>query len=119
MREEDELIKRLSFENWIWIIYIIIAAFSIYGDELIKKSIRENDKKADITAKTIFTDILIITIIIYLYFLYRNYKDLEKHPNERTYKIRFLGSVFTLIGVFCFLYFQLNITTEEDSLSNI
>ncbi len=119
MRDEEELIKRLSFENWIWVIYIGIAAFNIYGDELVKKSIREKDKKADRTAKTIFTDILIITVVIYLYFLYRNYKDLEKHPNEKIYKTRFWGSVFTLIGVFCFLYFQLNVTREEDSLSNI
>lgn len=119
MRNEEELIKRLSFENWIWVIYIAIAAFSIYGDELIKKSIRENDKKKDKTAKTIFTDILIITVVIYLYFLDRNYKDLERHPNEKIYKTRFLGSVLTLIGVFCFLYFQLNVEREEDSLSNI
>lgn len=119
MNEQEELIKRLSFENWIWVIYIVVAIFSIYGDELIKKSIREHDKKANELAKKVFLGILITTILIYLYFLARNYEDLRKHPNEKEYQVRFLGSILVIAGVVCFLYFQLNVSDEEDSLSDI
>lgn len=119
MNEQEELIKRLSFENWIWAIYIVVAIFSIYGDELIKKSIQHHDKKANESAQKIFLGVLIITILIYFYFLSRNYKDLEKHPNEKEYQVRFLGSILVISGVICFLYFQLNVTNETDSLSSI
>lgn len=119
MSEQSELIKRLSFENFIWIVYIAVAAFSIYGDELIKRSIQNNDVSADKKAKKIFLVILSITALIYLYFLTRNYSDLKKHPNNEAYKIRFFGSILTLVGILCFLYFQLSITRESDSLSSI
>jgi len=39
MNEETEIINRLSFENYIWVIYILIAIGNIVGDELIKSSI--------------------------------------------------------------------------------
>lgn len=119
MNEQEELIKRLSFENLIWIVYIAVAIFNIYGDELIKRSIRNNDMAANRQAKKIFLVILSITAIIYLYFLARNYSDLKKHSTEKAYRVRFLGSILLLIGILCFLYFQLSITREENSISNI
>ena len=54
MNEQDELIRRLSFENIIWITFIAISAVDIYGDELIKKSVRNNDLEARIKAENIF-----------------------------------------------------------------
>ena len=38
----NDKIKELTFENYIWVIYIVVAIVNIYGDELIKKSIIEN-----------------------------------------------------------------------------
>lgn len=35
--ETEEMVKRLSFENLIWIAFIVISALDIYGDELLKK----------------------------------------------------------------------------------
>ena len=32
----EEMVKRLSFENLIWIGFIITSALNIYGDEMIK-----------------------------------------------------------------------------------
>lgn len=119
MNKQTEIINQLTFENYIWIIYVVIAIGNIVGDELIKKSISKNDKKADTIAKNIFTTSLIITIIIYIYFLNRNYKDIEKHNNSKEYKVRYLGSILTFIGLFCFLYFQIKITTVDDTVSSI
>lgn len=118
MNEQSETINRLTFENYIWVIYILISIGNIVGDELIKNSITTHDQKKDSLAKNIFTISLIITIIIYLYFLDRNYKDYQSHHNN-TYEIRLLGSILTFTGILCFLYFQIKTTTSSDSVSSI
>lgn len=119
MNNQTKTIQRLSFENWIWVVYIGIAVFSIYGDELIKKSLLEGDKQANERANKIFGAILILTLIIYLYFLARNYSDYKEHPDEEEYAIRLLGSILVFLGTLCFLYFQQKTTEVDDSLSNI
>jgi len=119
MNEQEETVKRLRFENYIWVVYIVIAVGNIIGDELIRKSILQGDKQSDQLAKKIFSISLIVTLLIYFYFLSRNYNDYEKHKNEEAYYIRFLGSIFVLIGTLCFLYFQYKTTQDEDTVSNI
>ena len=119
MNNNGEKIKGLTLENYIWGIYIIIAFVNIYGDELIKKSIVQKDAEANKKAMKIFRIIIIINIIIYIYFLKRNYKDLEKHNYDEAYAVRVLGSVLVLDGTLCFFYFQSKITVDADSLSNI
>lgn len=119
MKEQDELIKTLTLENYIWVIYIGIAFFNIYADELIKKAIKNNTKDEENKARKIFLGVLIITIIIYIYFLNKNYKDWKKHYDKEEYKIRLLGSILVLTGTLCFLYFQLKTKNEVDSVSNI
>ena len=119
MNEQTNTIERLTFENYIWIIFIIIAICNIVGDELIKKSITEHDKEKDSLEKNIFIITLIVTILIYLYFLSRNYQDYQKHKDDTNYEIRFFGSIFTVVGILCFLYFQIKTTTSSDSVSSI
>ena len=106
----NDKIKELTFENYIWVIYIVVAIVNIYGDELIKKSIIEKDFQANKEA---------INIIIYFYFLLRNYRDFKKYENDKKYLVRFIGSVLVLVGTFCFFYFQENISVESESISNI
>lgn len=55
MNEQEELVMRLRFENLIWIVYIGVAIFNIYGDELIKRAIQDNDKFASKRQKNIFS----------------------------------------------------------------
>lgn len=119
MNEQTETINRLTFENYIWIIFIIIAIGNIVGDELIKKSITEHDKEKDSLAKNIFIISLIVTLLIYFYFLSRNHHDYQIHKGDTDYEIRFFGSIFTVVGVLCFLYFQIKTTTSSDSVSSI
>lgn len=119
MNEQEEIINRLTFENYIWAVYIVIAISSIIGDELIKKSITEHDQKKDRLAKDIFTIGLIITILIYLYFLSRNYHDYQSHKSEKAYEMRYLGSILMISGILCFLYFQLKTSYSSDTVSSI
>lgn len=116
--DNDKIIKRLNFENLIWICFIIISALDIYGDELIKKSIKSNDKEARKKANKLFLGITSFSILIYIYFLTRNYNDCKKYKND-SYDVRLIGSIFILTGTICFLYFQLTTIYQNDSPSNV
>lgn len=118
MNNTDAMIKRLNFENIIWICFIIISVLDIYGDELIKKSLNSNDKKCKSKANKLFLGITLFSILIYFYFLMRNYNDCRKYNNE-SYHVRLIGSIFVLTGTICFLYFQLTTTFQTDSPSNV
>lgn len=121
MDKSEAVIKRLRFENYIWIVYLVIALGNIWADELIVKSIEEHEEKYDKLAKIIFLISLIVTLIIYIYFLNRNYNDYTNSnmKNKKTYEIRFLGSMFVFVGTFCFLYFIIKMPSVEESVSNI
>lgn len=121
MNKSGAVIKRLRFENYIWVIYLVIALGNIWADELIIKSIEEHENKYDTLAKIIFLISLIVTLIIYVYFLNRNYNDYinSNEKNKKTYEIRFLGSIFVFVGTFCFLYFIIKMPSVEESISNI
>ena len=118
MNEDDSLVERLSFENLIWICFIVISVLDIYGDELIKKGITKKDKTSREKANKLFLGISIFSILIYIYFLIRNYSDYKKHYNK-SYEIRLVGSILILTGSICLLYFQLTTTYQTDSPSNV
>lgn len=119
MMENGDLIKRLNFENLVWLTFIIISAIDIYGDELIKKGVTTNDKKLQEMANNLFLFVILVSIIIYIYFFWRNYHDYKKHHNE-LYKIRLFASSLILIGTILLLYFQLNINNQNNNLpSNV
>lgn len=113
-----EMIKRLSFENWIWVAFIVISVLDIYGDELIKKGIITNNKNYSTRANKLFLGIAYFSIIIYIYFLIRNYNDYKKY-NNKNYQIRLFGSILILGGTLCLIYFQKNNTSPTDSFSNV
>lgn len=119
MNSENKKLEELTVENYIWIIYIAIAIFNIYGDELIRKYLKYNDEVANKKALDLFKKILVINIIIYLYFLNRNFKQMKNNNYDSKYIIRFVGSILVFAGTLCFFYFQNSTTNETDSLSNI
>lgn len=121
MNNQNEIVKRLRFENWIWIVYIIISLVTILGDELIIKSIQENNNKYNEDAIKLFKSTLVITIIIYIYFLVRNYSDYinSDKDNKQAYGVRLLGSILMFIGTLCLFYFLNETSSVDDSVSNI
>ena len=104
--DNQDLIKRLNFENLIWITFIIISLIDIYGDELIKQSVILNDINSEKKAQNLFLGVSLISILVYIYFLYRNYSDYKTNCSKYN-EIRLIGSSLILVGTFCLLYFQL------------
>ena len=119
MNDNKKKIERLTIEIYIWAVYIVIAFLNIYGDELVKKHLRSNDEVANKKAINLFRKIVIANIVIYLYFLSRNYSEWKENNYDKKHLIRFIGSFLVFVGTLCFFYFQSSISTEDDSLSNI
>lgn len=119
MNDNKKKIDRLTIENYIWAIYIVIAFLNIYGDELVKKNLMFNDEVANRKALNLFRKIIIANIVIYLYFLDRNYSEWKENNYDKKYLVRFIGSILVFVGTLCFFYFQSSINMEDDSLSNI
>lgn len=101
-------IDRLNFENILWIIFIVLSILNIIGDNYEKKYVSFNDIYYKREANKIFEFTLIVTFFIYLYFLYRNYNSMNNVSDDMRgiYEIKFLGSIFLIIGILCLLYFQ-------------
>lgn len=118
MNNDEQLIKRLQFENFIWIAFIIISAIDIYGDELIKKSIVESNQELRLKAENLFVFVALISILVYIYFFCRNYYE-YKEKRCTIYEIRLIGSLLILTGTLLLLYFQLFNNKDLELPSNI
>ena len=111
-------IRRLNFEDLLWIIFIVTSILNIIGNDYQKRYVVSNNenyenKANDIyenMASNIYVFILIIVLFIYLYFFNRNYKMYESKMGSATRVdlIKVMGSVFFIIGTLCLLYFQIN-----------
>lgn len=101
-------IDRLNFENILWFIFIVLSILNIIGDNYEKKFVSFNDYYYKMEANKIFEFTLIVSFFIYLYFLYRNYNSMNNVSNymKEFYEIKFLGSLFLIIGILCLIYFQ-------------
>lgn len=102
-----DLIKRLEIDQVISVIFIIISIVSIYCDELIKDGIGESDLEKQKLASQLFLIITIISLIIYIYFLYRNFVVLKDEQSIENY-LRFFGSLLFIVGIILYLFSQLN-----------
>jgi magnesium-transporting ATPase (P-type) len=107
----NDEIKRLDFEDLIWIVFIILSIGSIVGDNYQKIYIKTKNNSYKNKANNLFEIILFITLLIYIYFIIRNYYFWKKESNKQLYFIKLLGSAFLLAGVLCLIYFQ---THEND-----
>lgn len=103
-------IKRLNFEDLLWIVFIITSILNIWGNDYQKKYVISNDNYYEDKANNIYIFILIIVLFLYLYFFNRNYKMYKSKMNEATTEdlIKVMGSIFFIIGTLCLLYFQVN-----------
>jgi uncharacterized membrane protein YidH (DUF202 family) len=104
-------IQELKTDELIWIIFITISTLNIVADEYEKKYYLNNDQKKDTEAKKIFILTVTISLLIYIFFLNRNYKKVkdlkQNNKNYKTAEIRLFGSLLIVVGVTCLLYFQI------------
>ena len=109
MNIEDE-ISRLNFEDFLWFIFALLCFLNIKGDYDDKEYLKTKNNYYKDESNKIFEFTLIITSIIYFYFLFRNYIFLKRvnDSQKQLYSIKLLGSSLLLAGVICLIYFQAN-----------
>ena len=75
---DSETLNELRIEDYIWIIYIFLAIFALVSNYYEKEYLKKNKKKDENIFRTINTEIFIVTFLIYLYFVYLNYKHIKR-----------------------------------------
>lgn len=110
MNDNASKVKELEFEKVLWWIVIFLSALNIYGDNLEQLFFKNNNIGAEKKAKKIFIFTITVSLIIYLYYVYRNYKyyNVSKFKRNETflYLIRLIGSIFVVVGVIFILYYE-------------
>lgn len=101
-------INQLNFENFLWLIFIIIAILNITADNDEKEYLKTKNNIYKNKANKIFNITLKITFLIYIYFFIRNFNAYEKSSlkEKKLYAIKLLGSSFLIAGILCLIYFQ-------------
>lgn len=102
-------INELEFEKILWLIFIFVAALNIYGDNIQELFLTSNNPNLEQTSKKIFTFTVAISLLIYLYFGYRNYKyvKITSGDSKQLSMIRFAGSILIIIGTIFILYYDI------------
>ena len=110
MSDIEKELKRLKFEDMLWIIFGMLCFINVYGDNIQEKNLFINSKALENKSNKVFTFTLIVTFFICIYFFNRNYNNYKKAPKRKKelYTIKVLGSLFLIVGVICLIYFQTN-----------
>jgi uncharacterized membrane protein len=121
MNNNLDKLDDITFENYIWIIYIGIIILSWYANSKEKKFILYNDDKSRQEYQNLMILIFTILLIIYYYFTKGSYEDIKKLKSFDTEKkkiltyMSFTGSLLVLISGMLFLIIAImdeNIETE-------
>lgn len=102
----------LDFEDFLLIISIILTILNLYGNYNSKIYLQTKDINYKMTSNEIFKFTLSITLLIYIYFFYRNYNSYKNidYNQKRLYSTKVFGTIFLIVGILCLLYFQNNET---------
>ena len=114
--------NRLVYEDIIWITNILIALANIKASSIIREAYLTNDLSKIETAQTIFKIITIISIIINIYFVNRNYtyykEAKQANQDSNPELLRFIGSMLILIGTIL-IFYSLNITDITEGTPDV
>ena len=94
-------IDSLTIEDYIFIVLIIAILLNMYGTSVEKKGNK-------LVAHNCYMIALTITLVIYIYFVIKNYNEYTKSSSKSLYSIKLFGSIFLLIGICLLIYFQKN-----------
>ena len=121
---DSETLHEVQVEDYIWYIYIFLAIFALVSNHYEKDYLKTHNKKEESIFRTINTEIFIVTFIIYLYFVYINYKHIKRlDPNSSPRQVLlanagFISSVLFLIAGGISLLISLYGDDEDDFLLN-
>lgn len=106
MRNSIEV--NLDIEKIIYVVFIIISVMGIIGTNYEEKFIETGDSFYHEKGGTIFKITIVIALIIYLYYLKKNYEIYNEASSKEKnlIRIRFFGSVFFVVGAICLVYFR-------------
>lgn len=100
--------NRLLFEDNISIVFIIVSLINIKANNIVEDAIITNNYEKYKRAITLYKINIIITILVYIYFIIRNVyfynQALENNEDPSFEKIRVIGSVLILIGTLMLAY---------------
>lgn len=103
-------IKNLQIDQGLSGIFILLSIATIIGDYFVEKYYINNDENAYKSAKKIFIASLLISLLIYIYFLKNSrndyYEQIMNKKESFPHLIRLIGSVLLVVGIACLLYFQ-------------
>lgn len=106
MRNSIEV--NLDIEKIIYVVFIIISVMGIIGTNYEEKFIETGDSFYHEKGCTIFKITIVIALIIYLYYLKKNYEIYNEASSKEKnlIRIRLFGSIFFVVGAICLVYFR-------------
>lgn len=110
MNSVDKKIRRLYFEDFLIIVFICLSILNLVGDYYEREYLKYRNVNYKRDANNIFDFTLSITVLIYLYFVVRNYNSYKSVSNDYKvlYSVKLFGSILIIVGAVCLLYFQKN-----------
>lgn len=106
-------LRELKTQNYLFLLFAIISIMNINGDYYEEEYIRNNNLDSKNKANKIFKLTIKIAILIYIFYLVRNYEAYKNVSEEKKklYFIKLYGSCLIIAGSICLLYFQNNQTS--------
>ena len=116
--QSTQTYTRLKFEDNLSIIFIILNLLNIRANAIIENAILIGDISQISNALKIYRLIIVISILLYIYFVKRNYEFYIESKQKVNYdntleKIRLTGSVFILVGTILLGYTIFKENTPE------
>ena len=121
--EQNDRLKKIDTENFIWVIYLVIIGLCFYGNYFEKKYIVYYDLKSKEKYREITIFIFTIALIVYCYFLYDGYKDIKSLNSTDSKKkkdlteLNFLGTTLIFISGIIFLYIAITDTDLDTEIA--
>lgn len=108
MDDFNKKILMLYFEDFLLVVFICLNILNMIGDKYERDFLRSNCNIYKVYANRIFDFTLFVTIIIYFYFLIRNYKSYNdvSYDKKDLYSVKLFGCIFVIVGIICLFYFQ-------------
>lgn len=108
MDDLNKKIMALYFEDFLLVVFICLNILNMIGDSYERKFLRSNCNNYKNYANRIFDFTLFVTIIIYFYFLLRNWKSYRdiSDDKKKLYGVKLFGSILVIVGIICLFYFQ-------------
>lgn len=121
---DSETFNEIRLEDYIWIIYIFLAIFALISNHYEKEYILKHGKREENIFRTINTEIFIVTFIIYIYFVYINFKHIKRlDPHSSPKQVFFanaglVAALLFLIGGAISLYISITGDDEDNFVVN-